>query len=243
MELNRTNLKWTAALTVVIGFTTAVSSTVIAHQDAGSARGQVSGLKSDVRQGVRVSGISSQAPAYNNVIQLLHQAICFKQNSDVALADTAEAKAKYIQAANRAIFSLLPQEHHEDQRRLLNVEEFAPDKEIWRQIVQTRSLVKALAHVSKPVDQAAGDSLKRIWGRITHPSAQDKKMSGLLAIENPRQRRMEAASEPASANLKKHRAWLDAMCEAEMKQIYSKLSKEQRREWDAVLTVYKSYSP
>ncbi|MBL8087440.1 MAG: hypothetical protein JNM85_05125 [Chthonomonas sp.] len=226
MNLSKTSLMWSSALGMAILGSTALATQAIARQEAGNAGGSPVAAKGRVTG--PVAARKSKAPAVNSVLMLLNQAIVSRQNSDIEYADTEAQKEKVIQACNRAIFALLPEENHEDQRRLIQVEAFAPDKSVWREIEQTKSLVKALIKVSPEVDQSANASIKRVWDRLLSPDHAD--------------RQAHARSRPAATKERQFRAWVDSLWESEMNRTYHLLTNEQQAEWDAVMDVYKRYS-
>lgn len=193
-------------------------------------------------------GVSGQAAnpvtngETNSVLNLLSFAISENQNSLILRTNDEKVKAQVIQACNRAAFAMKSPSDQDAYRKVIDVERWATDKSVWREIAQTKSMVNALLHPTKDQSRLALNLNTAIWDKISKPTAEVIRQSPLLGMTQQEKLR-EQSNPPASRAVQMHRKWLDLQLADAMRQVRATLTKDQGAEWDGILSLYNRHLP
>lgn len=229
------SLAATAVAVTVIG--TGLTSYAMAQERIRSAGAQGGPISTGPAAASRLHAEKS-----NGVINFLKAAIWSSQDSYLSRTSNNTAIGQIIEASNRATFAMLTPAQQKVQEEELQIDRFAPDKKLWRDIAATKSIVNALLTVSSDQEKLANGIESAIWDKISHPTDQVKADSGLLGLSQNEKLR-ELANPSESKPVQQHRRWLDKQYVAGCEQVRASLSADQKKEWDAIWALYQRYLP
>lgn len=200
-----------------------------------------------VKTGEQGSSIGSAATAVpatksNAVTHLLLFAISESQNSWIAKTSDSETHARVIEACNRAAFAAKTPDEQEAYRKVIDVEKWAPNKNVWRDIAKTKSMVTELLKATPEQNSIAKKATDAIWDKIMKPTPEVIKQTPMLGLTQAEKLR-EQEDPPRSRIVQMHRKWLDGQLENACKQVRESLTKEQKAEWDGIWALYQKYLP
>ena len=178
----------------------------------------------------------------NDVIHLLDEAICQFQNSAIRRTDNQDHISLIIQACNRAVFAMSTPEQQKAREADIQIDRFAPNKSVWREIAKTPSVPKALLKVTDSQNKLAKERVEAIWAKIMHPSTQDIADSGLLGLSQS-QKLAELSHASTSEAVQRHNRWMDSQYSKACSEMRASLTTEQKAEWDKIMKIYTSNLP
>lgn len=192
--------------------------------------------------GIHTAANAVPASKTNEVIQLLLFGISESQNTLIAKTSDSNMHARVIEACNRAVFAAKTPSEQEDYRKVIDIDKWAPNKSVWREIAGTKSMVKELLNVTPQQNKLAEKLSDAIWDKIVKPTPEVIKQTPMLGLKQEEKLR-EQANAPNSKIVQMHRRWLEGQIGEAMKEVRDSLTIEQKAEWDAIWALYQKHLP